>query len=116
MAFEASFPALFRAIADGDVERVSHLLDASPRLASEQVATGASRSAAAPFFLKRIAHYVYMGDSALHIAAAAYQAGMVRDLVGRGASVSAKNRRGAEPLHYACDGSPGSTRWDPVAQ
>jgi hypothetical protein len=112
----ASFPALFRAIADGDAERVSHILDASPRLAAEQVVSGATRSAAAPFYLEQIEHYVYAGDSALHVAAAAYQAAIARDLVARGASVGAKNRRGAEPLHYACDGSPASTRWDPVGQ
>jgi ankyrin repeat protein len=28
----------------------------------------------------------------------------------------ARNRRGAEPLHYAADGSPGSAYWDPEAQ
>ena len=34
----------------------------------------------------------------------------------RGADVRARNRRGAEPLHYAADGAPGSDRWDPDAQ
>ena len=28
----------------------------------------------------------------------------------------ARNRRGAEPLHYAVDGVPGSRSWDPAAQ
>ena len=29
---------------------------------------------------------------------------------------SARNRRGAEPLHYAVDGIPGSDAWDPESQ
>ena len=112
----ARLPVLFRAIAAGDVARVSRLLAALPGLAAEPARTGASRAAAAPFYLARIEHYIYAGDTALHLAAAAYQARIARDLVTRGAPVCAKNRRGAEPLHYACDGSPGSRRWDPVAQ
>ena len=34
----------------------------------------------------------------------------------RGADVRARNRRGAEPLHYAADGGPDAEHWDPVAQ
>jgi len=33
-----------------------------------------------------------------------------------GANVRSRNRRGAEPLHYAADGNPGSRSWDPAAQ
>jgi hypothetical protein len=107
---------LFRAIAAGDVARISRLLAAFPRLVSEPIRTGASRTAAAPFYLERIEHYIYAGDTALHLAAAAHRADIARALVTRGAPVRAKNRRGAEPLHYACDGSPGSKRWNPDAQ
>jgi hypothetical protein len=32
--------------------------------------------------------------------------------VAHGASVRARNRRGAEPLHYAADGNPGSAGWN----
>jgi hypothetical protein len=35
------------------------------------------------------------------MAAAAYDTAFARDLVGAGADVRAKNRRGAEPLHEA---------------
>jgi len=108
--------ALFRAIADGDSARVERLITASPPLASEPSRTGASRAKAAPFYVEQIGHHIYTGDTALHFAAAAYQASIARDLLARGASVAAKNRRGAEPLHYACDGSPGSRRWNPAAQ
>jgi hypothetical protein len=107
---------LFRAIADGDAAHVERLIGALPRLASEPIRTGASRAEVAPFYLERIGHYIYAGDTGLHLAAAAYQAGIAQGLLTRGASVNAKNRRGAEPLHYACDGSPGSKRWKPTAQ
>src|SRR5262249_14980804 len=108
--------ALFRAIASGDAAHVTRLVTASPALASEPIRTGASRDAPAPFFLEAIGHYVYAGDAALHVAAAAHQATIARDLLSRSASVHGRNRRGAQPLHYACDGSPGSKRWNPAAQ
>ena len=59
---------------------------------------------------------MYAGDTALHIAAAAHQAAVACELLDAGAAIAAANRRGAQPLHYAVDGSPGSACWDPVAQ
>lgn len=59
---------------------------------------------------------VYAGDTALHLAAACYEADTARALVSAGANVAATNRRGAQPLHYAVDGGPGNLRWDSVAQ
>lgn len=50
------------------------------------------------------------------MAAAARQGRIVRELIARGADVRAKNRRGAEPLHYAVDGGPGSPVWNPNEQ
>lgn len=41
---------------------------------------------------------------------------IVIDQIARGADVRAKNRRGAEPLHYAADGVNGSSAWNPHAQ
>jgi ankyrin repeat protein len=40
----------------------------------------------------------------------------VRMLLARGADVRAANRRGAQPLHYAADGRPGSRTWNAGAQ
>jgi hypothetical protein len=51
-----------------------------------------------------IHHYVYAGDTALHVVAAAHDRALAESLVARGAEVRARNRRGAEPLHYAADG------------
>jgi ankyrin repeat protein len=77
---------------------------------------GATRQATKAYFLDEIARYVYAGDTALHVAAAAYRTQMVRELIARGANVHAKNRRGAEPLHAAVAGTPGSRAWNPAAQ
>jgi ankyrin repeat protein len=67
-------------------------------------------------YFKEIAYYVYAGDTALHVAAAAYQCDIAEELVSREANVSARNRRGAEPLHYAADGIPGSQASDADGQ
>ena len=66
--------------------------------------------------MDEIGHYVYAGDTALHVAAAAYRQEIVPKLIATGANVRARNRRGAEPLHYAVDGMPGSRTWNPPAQ
>src|SRR5262245_36436140 len=89
-----------RAIADGDPQVIGRVR-AAPALARAVFSTGASRAAAREFFLERIAHYVYAGDTLLHVAAAAYATEVARALVAAGADVRARNRRGAEPLHYA---------------
>jgi Ankyrin repeats (3 copies)/Ankyrin repeats (many copies) len=108
--------ALFRAIASRDHLEIARQLDSSSRLASDPIRIGASRQDADTYFLTAIGHYVYGGDTALHIAAAAYQQELAESLVARGADVRAPNRRGAEPLHYAADGGPDAEHWDPVAQ
>ena len=56
------------------------------------------------------------GDSALHMAAAACRLAVVEKLIAMGADVCARNRRGAEPLHYAVDGGPGLPSWNAAAQ
>jgi Ankyrin repeats (many copies) len=88
------------------------LLAAAPELAGACFGVGATGE----YFVAEINHHVYSGDTALHIAAAAYEADLARELIGAGAIVTAANRRGAEPLHYAVDGIPGSARWDPGSQ
>lgn len=55
-------------------------------------------------FFVEISHYIYGGDTALHLAAAAYRRPMAELLVAKGADCRARNRRGATPLHYAADG------------
>jgi ankyrin repeat protein len=115
-AGDAAFMALVRAIVAGDVATASRLLDASPMLARAQAEEGATRQDAKTYFFEEIMHYLYAGDTALHIAAAAYRPEIVQNLIARGADLRARNRRGAEPLHYAVDGGPGSRTWNPQVQ
>jgi ankyrin repeat protein len=108
--------ALFRAIASHDDLEIARWLDSSVGLASRPIRVAANRHDADTYFLASIRHYIYGGDTALHIAAAAYQCELAESLVAKGAAIRARNRRGAEPLHYAADGSPDAEHWDPVAQ
>lgn len=104
-------------IAERDRLEIARALDSlGDELAVRAIRVAATRQDANPYFLDAIRHYVYAGDTALHIAAAAHQRAAAESLVGSGAQVRARNRRGAEPLHYAADGSPGETSWDPAAQ
>jgi hypothetical protein len=107
---------LLRAIAEGDTERAIKLLRSAPGLAREATVKGATRAAAREFYFEEIAHYVYEGDTALHVAAAGYRLEIARELLSRGADPGARNRRGASPLHYAADGGPGLPHWNPEAQ
>jgi ankyrin repeat protein len=107
-----TFPDFVRLVVNGQTDEVSRRLAASPSLATAPAAVGATRQGAAGFFFSEIAHYLYAGDTALHMAAAAFRRSIARLLVAHGADCRAKNRRGAEPLHYAAD----ANRWDPTAQ
>jgi len=99
-------------IVDGDIDQVSRRLAARPALATAASEVGATRQDASTFFFADIAHYLYADDTALHMAAAAFLRRVAELLVAHGADCRAKNRRGAEPLHYAAD----ANRWDPTAQ
>src|SRR4051794_23053537 len=106
------FVAFVRCVVDGDLANVSRHLAASPSLATTAADIGATRQGATDFFFTAIAHYMYSGDTALHMAAAAFRRPVAELLVARGADCRARNRRGAEPLHYAAD----ANHWDPTAQ
>jgi ankyrin repeat protein len=108
--------ALLRAIAQRDREDIASALEDAPGLATAAMHTAASRADPDTYFLDAIRHHVYAGDTALHIAGAAHDRATAEMLVGRGGAVRARNRRGAEPLHYAVDGAPGAPHWDPDAQ
>jgi len=107
---------LVRAIVAGDTPAARKLLAASPGLARAPFSVGATRKGGNARFIDEIKRYVYAGDTALHIAAAAYRTSIVRTLIATGADVRARNRRGAEPLHAAAVGIPGCDYWDPRAQ
>ena len=113
---DAALLRFFRAIAARDADVVSGMLDSSPGVATGAIRIGASRQDARTYFLDDIGHYVYAGDTGLHIAAAAYECALAQTLIAKGSRVRTRNRRGAEPLHYAADGNPDSSYWDPAAQ
>ena len=104
-----------QAIVADDAARVSRLLATSPELARAAFAQGVTRQSAKAH-LDAFGHYFYNGDTALHAAAMLYRSGMARELVAKGADVHARNRLGAEPLHAAAVGMPGSPSWHPGAQ
>ena len=108
--------SLVTSILQGDPGKVAELIAASPGLALASFRTGASRSAEKPFFLTQIRRYIYAGDTAMHIAAAAYRAQIVEQLIKAGADVRARNRFGYNPLHAAAAGGPGSQTWNPAKQ
>src|SRR5437870_329477 len=88
---DSALLALISAIASRDAREAARLLDASPELARQAAVVGATREAPREYFFETIAHYVYGGDTALHIAAAAYDTGIAATLVDKGASPGARN-------------------------
>jgi len=108
----SQFTELVRLIVAGDAGAVSRLLADDPALATIASPAGAERQRPSEYFFAGIAHYLYRGDTALHMAAAAFQRPIAELLMRNGASCHAKNRRGAQPLHYAAD----ANHWRPEAQ
>ena len=108
----SAFLEFVRLVIAGDTDRVARRLSAAPALATTASPVGATRQRATDFFFTAISHYLYAGDTALHMAAAAFSRPMAELLITHGAGCRARNRRGAEPLHYAADGG----RREPQAQ
>jgi hypothetical protein len=101
--------SLFEAILRDDRDGAKELLKQDSSLVNSTVAT--------PWLESRIAHWIYAGDAALHIAAAGYRVEIARMLLDAGADVSAaRNHRRGQPLHYASDGYLESNWWDAKRQ
>jgi hypothetical protein len=109
---KSDFLDFVRLVVNGDIDEVSRRLTVTPALATTPAEVGAARHCAPDFFFKDIAHYLYAGDTALHMAAAAFRRPLAKLLVRHGADCHARNRRGAQPLHYAAD----ANHWEPKAQ
>jgi ankyrin repeat protein len=99
----SAFRDFVRLVVDGDVGQAARRLAANPALATASSEAGATRREPSAFFFADIAHYFYAGDTALHMAAAAFRRPLAELLVAHGADHRARNRRGAQPLHYAAD-------------
>ena len=88
---------------------LSSLLTESPQLAQVR--------AVKDYLVQSIPHWLYVGDTPLHLAAAGLRTDAARLLLESAADVNAQNRRGATALHYACDPRPKSGGvWSPAAQ
>ena len=89
---------LLRAILNDDRARAKELLKADRSLAT-------CRIDQARLYESQIFHWMYIGDTALHLAAAGYRVEIARLLLAAGADPnSATNHRQSGPLHYAADG------------
>jgi len=108
---------VIHAIVADDRDAVSRLLTSHPGIEHAEIASGgATRANPTDYFLDDIEHHVYRGDTALHLAAAAHRVAAVTQLLDLGADVAARNRRKAQPLHYAVDGGPGIVSWSVRSQ
>lgn len=112
---DSSLLELMRKIDAGARADAIRLLRSTPPLATARLAQGGTRTTSEEFFLPICRLQLYVGDTALHVAAAAYDIELVRELLAAGAAIAAQNRRGAQPIHAAANGAPGSNSWNPAA-
>jgi hypothetical protein len=106
----AQFQALLAAIVRDDSTRARALLHANPALATLRCTT-------ARLYRRGVLHWLYVGDTALHLAAAAHRAAIVRMLLSAGADPNAcANHRHGRPLHYAADGVIDGPDWNAARQ
>jgi len=104
------FRTIFKVILEDDRAKVNALLSNDSGLAKWSVAEEER-------YESRMAHWIYVGDTVLHVAAAGYRVEIAGMLLGAGADpAAAKNRRRSQPLHYASDGHLDSPSWNPGRQ
>jgi len=102
--------AILTAILDDDRTRARQLLKADPGLATRLIDEPR-------LFESKIVHWIYSGDTALHLAAAGYRVDIVRLLLAAGANPnSTMNHRQSGPLHYAADGYINGPDWNAKRQ
>jgi hypothetical protein len=101
---------LVSAILDDDRSLVKSLLKADPALATRPFANP-------KLYQSKIFHWIYVGDTVLHLAAAGYRVEIMRLLLAAGADPNAAgNHRRSRPLHYAADGYITGPVWDAARQ
>jgi hypothetical protein len=102
--------AMLTAIVDGDRSAVEELLKADRGLATLLIRKP-------KLYDSKIFHWIYVGDTALHLAAAGYRLEIVHLLLAAGADPNAaQNHRRSTPLHYAADGFVTGPAWDEKRQ
>ena len=98
--------SILKAILDDDDSKVKGLIKGDPSLINCTVQTPR-------LYEKEIFHWLYAGDTALHLAAAGYRNKIGAILLKAGADANAcKNHRRSGPLHYAADGFLAGPNWD----
>src|SRR5437764_5115579 len=101
---------IIAAIVDDDAKTVKKALEADTGLATRLIQR-------AKLHRSGILHWIYVGDTALHLAAAGYRVEIVRLLLTAGAHPNAAtNHRRSSPLHYAADGFISGPAWDAKRQ
>jgi len=101
---------LLAAIVDDDRPQVAKLLKDDAGLATRLLQKP-------KLYQSKIFHWMYVGDSALHLAAAGYRLEIVRLLLAAKADPNAAgNHRRSTPLHYAADGYITGPVWDAKRQ
>jgi hypothetical protein len=101
---------LLTAIVNDDRTEVKALLRADKGLAVRLIPK-------AKFYEAKIFHWIYAGDTALHLAAAGHRVEIVRRLLAAGADPNAAaNHRRSGPLHYAADGFINGPAWNAAKQ
>jgi hypothetical protein len=89
---------MLTAIVEDSRRVLQELLKADPGLATRLIEKP-------KLYNSGIFHWIYMGDTALHLAAAGYRVEIVELLLAAGANPNAAtNHRRSGPLHYAADG------------
>ena len=98
------------AIVADDRARVEALLNRDRRLATQVINKPR-------LYNSKIFHWIYAGDTALHLAAAGYRVEIAHRLLKAGADPDASaNHCGSSPLHYAADGCVNGPAWDAKRQ
>src|SRR6059036_1420265 len=102
--------SLLTAIVDDDRRALKALLKADRGLAARLIRKPR-------LYDSKIFHWIYVGDTALHLAAAGYRVEIVQLLLAAGADPNAaENHRRSSPLHYAADGFITGPVWDEKKQ